>query len=440
MRRFKLGLFLKNRVVKNASWLIAGRIYHMLISFFVGLMTARYLGPSNFGLINYAATYTIFFASICTLGINSVIIKNFIDFPDEEGTTLGSALVLRIVSSLLSIIMILSISFIADRNEPQTFVVVALCSFSVLFQVFDTISFWFQSKLKSKYPAIASVISYTIVSAYKLWLLFTEKSVKWFAVSTSIDYLVVAIFLLFVYRKHNGPVFSFSKKKAKQLLSKSYHFILSGLMISIYGSTDKFMLKQMMSETEVGYYSTAVSVCNLWVFVLVAIIDSFYPVIIQSLQHSKVGFRQKNKQLYAITFYLSVSVSLFFTIFANLIIVTLYGSDYQLASMPLRIITWYTAFSYLGVARDVWIVSTNNQKFLKYIYVGAAATNVLLNTMLIPVWGASGAALASLLTQISTVFIFPFMIKEMRPNVKLMIEAILLKGLFPTTTLGDKNQ
>ena len=67
--------FLKNRIVKNAGWLIGGRIVHMILAFFVGLLTARYLGPGNYGLINYAASFTSFFASVCTLGINSIIIN-----------------------------------------------------------------------------------------------------------------------------------------------------------------------------------------------------------------------------------------------------------------------------------------------------------------------------------------------------------------------------
>ena len=83
----KIRDLLSSKVTRNASWIIAGRVYHMLLAFFVGLLTARYLGPSNFGLINYAATYTSFFASFCTLGINSVIVKNFVDHPDEEGET-----------------------------------------------------------------------------------------------------------------------------------------------------------------------------------------------------------------------------------------------------------------------------------------------------------------------------------------------------------------
>ena len=208
---------LKNKVVKNAGWLIGGRVYHMALAFVVGVLTARYLGPSNYGLINYATTYTAFFSSFCTLGINSVIVKNFVDHPDEEGETIGSAIILRTISSVLSLIMMVCITLIADKGETTTHVVVALCGIGVLFQVMDTLNYWFQSKLQSKYAAIATVISYTVVSLYKVWLLFTGKSVEWFAISTSIDYMVVAIVLLIMYKRHNGPRFSCSLKKAKEL-------------------------------------------------------------------------------------------------------------------------------------------------------------------------------------------------------------------------------
>lgn len=425
----KANEILKSKVTRNAGWIIAGRVYHMLLAFVVGLLTARYLGPSNFGLINYATTYTTFFASFCTLGINSVIVKNFVDHPDEEGETIGAAIVLRTVSSVLSVIMMVCITLIADRSEPTTHVVVLLCGVGVIFQVMDTLNYWFQSRLQSKYSAFATVISYTVVSAYKVWLLATEKSVEWFAISTSIDYLVVAIVLLLMYKKHNGPQFKYSTRKAKELFLSSYHFILAGLMVSIYGSTDKFMLKQMLDEAEVGYYSTAVSLCNTWVFILAAIIDSLYPVILQSFD-SKKQFERKNKQLYAAVFYVSVIVSLGISVLASPIVGLLYGSAYSPAAAPLRIITWYTAFSYLGVARNAWIVSCNKQNHLKYLYVGAAITNVILNALMIPLWGSSGAALASLLTQISTILLFPALIKDLRPNVRLMLDAILLKGVF----------
>lgn len=426
----KIQNILKSKVTKNAGWLIGGRVYHMLLAFVIGLITARYLGPSNYGLINYALTYTTFFASFCTLGINSIIVKDFVDHPEDEGVTIGSTIVLRTISSALSFIMMLCITFIMDKGETVTHIVIALCGIGVLFQVFDTINYWFQSKLESKYSAIATVISYTVVSVYKIWLLITGKSVEWFAVSTSLDYFVVAVFLMIVYKKHNGSRFAFSKQKAKALLGNSYHFILASLMVSIYGSTDKFMLKQMMNEGMVGYYSTAVSLCNTWVFVLSAIIDSLYPSILQAFEKDKSLFEHRNRQLYMIVFYVSVGVSLFISIFARPIVYILYGEAYLPTVMPLRIITWYTAFSYLGVARNAWIVSYNCQNYLKYLYVGAAVTNVLLNAIFIPMWGAAGAAFASLITQLSTILIFPMFIKSLRPNVKLMIDAIYLRDVF----------
>ena len=64
-----------NRIAQNAGWLIGGKAVQMLIHLAVGMLTARFLGPGNYGLIQYAAAYTAFFASICTLGIHSVLVR-----------------------------------------------------------------------------------------------------------------------------------------------------------------------------------------------------------------------------------------------------------------------------------------------------------------------------------------------------------------------------
>ena len=73
----------KNKAVKNAGWIIGGKVSNKLLAFVVAIFAARYLGPSNYGLINYAAAYATFFASLCTLGINSVIVKNLVDHPEQ---------------------------------------------------------------------------------------------------------------------------------------------------------------------------------------------------------------------------------------------------------------------------------------------------------------------------------------------------------------------
>lgn len=421
--------FLKSKEVKNAGWLIGGRVIQMILSFFISILTARYLGPGNYGIISYAGAYVAFFTSFCSLGINYVIIKDFVDNPNEQGEAIGTSLVLRFISALLSSIMIIGIVSVVDRGEPQTLVVTALCSVTLVVHILDTINFWFQSRYQSKVTSIATLIAYLATSLYRIILLMTGKSVEWFAFANSIDYICLGLLLLAAYKKHNGPRLSFSWKKGKSLLSKSYHYILSGMMVAIYAQTDKLMLKQMMDETSVGYYSLASTINLMWVFVLQAIIDSMYPTIMQLYKKDKIAFEKKNRQLYAIEIYVSIFVAICFVVFAKDAISILYGEAYMDSIQPLRIITWYTIFSYLGVARNAWIVCENKQKYLKYMYFTAAILNVILNFVFIPIWGPSGAALASLITQIGTSILIPCFIRDMRPNVKLIVEAFLLKGV-----------
>ena len=418
-----------NKEAKNASWLIGGKIAQMVLSFFVSILTARYLGPGNYGIISYVNAYVAFFTSLCTLGINSVIIKDFVEKPQEQGKTIGTTLAMRFVSSFLSAMMIVCIVNVADRGEPTTIVVAVLCSISLLFQVFDTFNYWFQSRYESKVTSIATFIAYAATTLYRIVLLALQKDVVWFAFATAVDYMVLGAILLYFYKKNNGPRLSISIEKGKNLLGRSYHYILSGMMVAVYGQTDKFMLKQMLDETSVGFYSLASTVNLMWVFVLQAIIDSLNPTIMRLYEKNREQFNRKNRQLYAIVIYVSMAAAICFVLFAPLIIKILYGNAYMPAVGPLRIITWYTIFSYLGVARNAWIVCENQQKYLKYMYLSAAVINVVLNYFMIPIWGASGAAMASLLTEISTSIILPYFIKDMRPNIKLIGEAFLLKGL-----------
>lgn len=420
----------RNKEVKNASWLIGGKVAQMILSFFIGLFTARYLGAANYGLINYATAYVTFFTSLCTLGINAVIIKDFVDNPKEQGMAIGTSIILRAVSSLFSMLMMIGIVSIIDAGEKETVLVVALSSIALIFNIFDTINYWFQSRYQSKITSIANLVAYLIVAFYKIYLLIMHKNIKFFALSTTLDYFAVAIINIVMYKKYNGQKLKFSLVKAKQLLSKSYNYILSGMMVAIYNQTDKLMIKQMINEAEVGYYSVASYLCTVWAFVLMAIIDSMYPTILSLYKINEEQFERKNRQLYAIVFYVSTAVSLIFTIFGRPIISIMYGESYLPAVAPLMVITWYCAFSYLGVARNAWIVCEDKQKYLKYMYFSAAIINIILNVLLIPSFGTVGAALASLFTQILTSLILPLMFKGMRKNVRLMIDAILLKEVF----------
>lgn len=420
---------LNNKVVQNANWMISEQIVQMLISFVISMITTRYLGPSNYGIINYCAAYVAFFSSVCSLGLEGVLVKELVTNPDKEGEFVGTALVMRIFAGILSIISIMIILLIVDDGNRTVMLVGLLQSLVLWFKAFEVMDFWFQSKLKSKHVAIIKMASYIFVAIYKIYILASAKTIEWFAFSTSLDFLIIAILLLIIYPRNGGPSLSFKFSTAKSLLKNSYHFIISGLFVTVYSQMDKIMIEKFLNETEVGYYSIATSIFGYWVLVTTAITNAARPSIMSQKGKDEQKYLKRLKQLYAVLIWLSIAAALFFTLFGRFVIPLLYGKAYN-PSVPLVTITmWYAAFSVIGTARGIWIVCEDKNRYVKYYMFIGAAVNVILNALWIPLIGTYGAALATFITQLIISLIAPMFFKETRIHTKYVIEAFLLKGI-----------
>lgn len=412
------------KVFNNATWIIGLQIARSLVGVIISMITARYLGPSNFGLINYASSVIAFFTPIVTLGLNGILVHEIVNFPNKEGEILGTAITMSFISAIFCILGIISFTSIINRGEKETIIVCALCSISLFFQSAELIIYWFQAKLLSKYSSIASLIAYGAVSLYKIYLLVTQKSIRWFAVSSAFDYMIISALLIILYYRLSDHKLSFSWDTAKKMFSKSKYYIVANMTVIIFSETDKIMLKLMIGDTVTGYYSAAVKCALMTSFIFSAIIDSFRPIIFDSKVNNTESYELNLMRLYGIIIYLSLVQSICITFFSNLVINILYGAEYGPAVNVLRIIVWYTTFSYLGAVRNIWILAEQKQKYLLILNIAGAFANILLNLIFIPFMGIMGAALASLITQIYTNVVMGFILKPIRRNNKIMLKAL----------------
>ena len=418
-----------NKVAINATWIIVCRIAQAVFGLIINMFTARYLGPSNFGLITYATSLVTFVVPIMQLGFNNILVQEIVNNPDSEGVTLGTSIILDLISSICCMIGVTSFAFIANASEPTTIIVCFLYSFILIFRSFELMQYWYQAKLLSKYTSVISLLAYFIVSGYKVFLLITEKSVYWFAVSNAFDYALISIGMLFMYHKLGGKKLRFSLSVGKAMFSRSKHYILSSMMVVVFAQTDKIMLKLMIDESATGYYGAAVACAALSSFLFDAIIDSFRPSIFEGQKKSVEIFEHRLVLLYSLVIYLSLAQSVAMTILARYIVLILYGDKYLAAIDALRIVVWYTTFSYIGAVRNIWILANNQQHYLWIINLLGATANIVINALLIPRFGINGAAVASLITQFFTNVIVGYIIKPIRKNNDLMIRSINPKNL-----------
>lgn len=422
---------ISRRVLHNARWIVSCRIVQALLQLIVGMLTARYLGPSNYGLIGYAGSVAAFALPLMQLGLQSTLIQELIETPDEEGRIMGTALVLDLLSGVISIGLVCAFVAAANHGETETLIVCALYSVSLLFRALEVMQCWFQYKLAAKYASIVMLCAYIAVSAYKIFLLATAKSVYWFALAHALEYGMIGIALVCIYRRMGAQKLTFACSMVRRLLKRSRFYLLSSLMVTVFQNTDHIMLKAFSSDAENGFYTAAVTCSAICHFLYAAIVDSMRPVILEHKRRRSPDYGENVSRLYSITFYMALLQGAAFTLFAEVLVRVMYGKAYLAAVPVLRIIVWQVSFAYMGSVRNIWILAEGKQRLVWRLNLCGALLNVAVNLLLIPVWGACGAAAASLATQIFTNFILGFIMKPLRENNRLM-----LRGLNPRAA-GD---
>lgn len=420
----------ENKFFKNTSWLVIERVAEMVITLLIGAFTNRYLGPEKYGLINYGLSFIAIFTFIANLGLDGIVISYLVRDKDNEGNIIGSSILMRLISGLVSIFLVYCTVRLFEPGDRLLLTISIIQSISLIFKSFEIIDIWFQSTLSSRNAVIAKIAASLLVAAYKLVLIITVKSVEWFAFAVVVQSIVIAVVLSILYFKKGGKQWSVSYRTCGKLLTKSHHFILSGMIMVIYTQMDKIMIGKLLNSTQVGYYSASMAIAQLWYFIPNAVINSARPVIVSAKLEDEKEYKNKLIKLFAFIIFSGIIVSIGITIFSKLIIIILYGKDYLPAAAPLVINVWAGIFALLGVARDIWYISEDKMKYAKTFITCGAIINITLNAVLIPQIGINGAAIATLITQVAVCFVIPLFFKGTREISVLMVKSLDVRRLF----------
>ncbi len=415
---------MKNKIFNNAAWIIIMQGIKAMLTLVVSMVSTRFLGPANYGIINYAVSIVSFVAPIMYLGYNNVLVRELVKYPEKEGETLGSAIISSVVSGFVCIGMVVAFTSIVNANEKETILVCSIYSIILIFQGIDLILYWFQAKLISKYSSIASLCAYIVVAIYKISILVLSKNIYWFAISNAIEYMIVSLVLLVIYIKLGGQRLKFSFIRMKEMLYSSKFYIIATMMVSVSTYIGRIMLKLLIDDTQNGFFSAAVNCASMLTFVYVAVIDSFRPEIIKHKDENRKKYLDLCKTMYSLIIYSSAIQSLIFCVFATLIVKIVCGASYSDSIILLQIVVWYMPFSCVSAARNVWILAEGKEKYLSIVNLISAIVNVALNYALIMAFGTLGAALATVLSNAIVTVVISYVLKPLRENFFIMVKAL----------------
>lgn len=417
----------KRRVINNMGWLLGGKIVNMILSFFVSLATARYLGPDNFGSINYVAAYVSFFSSITSLGLSVIVIKEVSMGNEDDNEVIWTGILMRFLTAVFSTVSVIALVSVTDAGDPLIVRIAVLESIGILASAFDTFMYWFQGKLLGKYTSIAGVLAYLGMSLYRIYLLANGADILWFALATSVDTLILSSVLMIFYIKQNGFHLKVSLALGKRLMRQSYHYMISGLIAILYSKVDQIMLKHMLDSYSVGLYSVALAIAGLWGMIPSAFIQSVSPILYKDAEENRQMFYKRLKQSYAGIWLLNVCWSVLISVFSYWVLYLLYGEKYLGAQGALIIVVWYTGISSIGSLTQVYLATEDKNKYVNYFALAGFVTDVILNFLLIPKFGIMGAATATLATYTVIHIVMPLVLRETRTAGKLIIQGMLFR-------------
>lgn len=388
---------IKLNFIMNAILSMSGFIFP-LITF---PYASRVLLPVGTGRVSFATSIIAYFAMFAQLGIPTYGIRACAKVRDDKeklSHTVQEILIINFIMTCLSyaVFFVVLLSVPRMQVEKELFLVIG----STLF--FNLIGMeWLYKALEE----------YTYITIRSIAFKFIGIIVMFLTVQTQEDYVFYG--LITIFSTVGSNIFNFIKvhKYVSFRPFKSYNlkqhvkpilvFFAMSVATTVYTNLDVVMLGFMKTDTDVGYYNAAVRIKDILVSIVTSLGTVLLPRLVYFLEQGNTEeFNRVSRKAIHFVTVVATPIMLYFMIFAREGIYFLSGEAYAGSVLPMQIIMPVLLF--IGMSNILGIqilVPLGKEKIVLYSVVCGAVVDLVVNMILIPHLGASGAAIGTLIAE-----------------------------------------
>lgn len=401
------------RIISNVFWALVGKLAGLVSALLVGVFVARYLGPTQYGVMNYAISFVTLFLVIATFGFENIEIREEAKANEQKDTILGTVFTLRLLLSLITIILISIVAYI-NESDLYTFGIIMVYAITVMLTPFDVIRNYFTSLVQNESIVKVGILRLVLSGIIKGVLLLVHASLIWFVISLVFDACVLAQGYCYVYKKKIGSMRSwqFDKSWACYLLRQSFPLLLSGLAATIFLQIDQIMIGNMIDKTSVGYFSVASKFVELLLYVPTILIQTVCPILVKERKNNMESYREKSQVFMNVTVWSCVLCAIFTSLCSRYIVLWTFGLKYAASIAILQILS----FKIIGVALNIvsgqLLIVDEKQKYFVVRSLSGCIVCVVLNFLVISRYGVDGVAVVAIITQFVAGFLIHIFIQH----------------------------
>lgn len=407
------------RAIDNMGWLALDKFIRLTVGLFVSVWIARFLGPDQFGLFSYALALVSFFGTIAGLGLNGIIVRDVVKEPAAAATTITTGFFLLLIAGLVATMLSLTTIAIWNPDGDTMFRVVAILSIGLLFQASQVFKYWFESQVQSSYAIAVESVVFLAASAIKISLILNDAGITSFALIAIAETIAGALGLLWVYVNQTGirpTAWRPSYARAMELVRDGFPLLISGLAIFLFMRIDQLILGAFWTNAELGIYGAALRISELWYIFPSIIASSTFPIIARYRTEDPGRYKKAISKLLGLLIWFHITVALGLSLFAEIVVHSLYSNAYQGSATILAIHVWASVFQTMGIVSGHWMVYEGFLKLAMLRNVFGAVISIAMNLLLVPRHGGIGAAIST----VTSVFVAYFLIDAFFPSTRQM--------------------
>ncbi len=411
--------------MKNVAALYLERILRIASTFITTVLFARFLGLEGFGELSYSLSLIAVFTTLCSLGLDEILIRDAVK-QGPLANTPAAAFLLRLVASLIIFpVAFLVLNITSQQSAYGIFFLVAIILLAPLY----TIEQLLYADMRSRQLAIFGSVEICLTLCFRLFLIFSGAQEVWILFSYLLESsLRLTLITAYAWKEGISRILSHkvTKKSAAIALSEGMPLLVAGLAVLGYTKLDQIMLRTMVGAEEVGVYAVAVRITESFYFLPVILCSVLLPVLTSAKDSG--NYNRLFDTLYRFSFYLGSAICFCIISFGNELVTIAFGTEYNESVTYLKIYALSIPLVFIGVASGKWLITEGLQKHSLYRTLAGLSVNILLNLLLIPRYGGTGAAIATLASQAMATFLYDFIFEQTRPMGLQKLNAALLRN------------
>ena len=402
------------RITANFLSLISSQVISKVIQLIIFVYLARILGKSDFGIFSFGLAFAFLFVILADFGLSTLMVREMSRDKKSASKYLSNAIVIKFILSIITLLFAYLVLNIMDYSTEVKIVAYIMLGFTLMQSLTELHYSIFRAFERMYYDAFIKILRMFILAGAIFYLIKNNYGLLEFSLAFLVTEFIVIIIAFFItYTRFIKISLEFDYNFSKKLLKKSSIFCLSLVFSSLYMYIDVIMLSKMRSTAEVGIYSVATNIIIALIFIPLMYGNAIYPVLSRFYISSKKSLVLAYEKSFKYMFIIGLPIATGIYIFSDKIILLLYGKVYIESAIVLSILSGYLFLKFLNPVTGFTLMAINKQKSRLFSQGLSALLNIILNFILIPLYGFIGAAIATLITEIIffityTLFIYKY--------------------------------